>query len=159
MRLPAQAQGQDAPPTRSRPLLGKHVFELRVSSDRLDLKKARGMLRLEPAQGAPILHALHFENPSVSEPAPAGASTRTLRLGADGPSATLTMLRPPTSFAGMPARKSPVPAADRPGYFFVDLFFDRPDPQFKAVLTLEADDRIHRAEFEYPWGEARTEAK
>ncbi|HYE98257.1 MAG TPA: hypothetical protein VEJ18_05065, partial [Planctomycetota bacterium] len=84
---------REGPP---KPLLGKHVYELRVASERLDLTKARGMLRLEPAQGTPILLSLHYENPAVPEMPPADASTRTLPLGSDGPTATLLIFRPST---------------------------------------------------------------
>lgn len=156
----AQERGRDPSGDVPRPLHGKHVFEMRIASDRLDLKKARGTLRLEPAQGPPILHSLHFENPASPEPAPAGAQTRMLRMGSDGPPVTLTLFRPPTTFGAMAARASgPSPAAAGPGYFYVDLFFDRPDPSFKAILTLEADGRVHVAEFDYPGREGRREAK
>ncbi|HYE98076.1 MAG TPA: hypothetical protein VEJ18_04150, partial [Planctomycetota bacterium] len=143
-----------------KPLLGKHVYELRVASDRLDLKKARGTLRLEPAQGVPILHSLHYENPAVPETAPSDASTRTLPLGSHGPTVTLLIFRPSTEFIAAAGRKTPpAPATAGRGYFFVDLLFDRPDAQFKALLTLEVDGRVHSAEFDYPWADARREAK
>lgn len=145
-RRPEAAQAD-----RPKPLLGKYFLELRVMSDRLDLSRAMGTLRIEPAQGPPVLHSLHFENPSSPDAPPPDAERRSLRLGADGPALEIAVFRPPTAFARMRGAKGASdPDRGTAGYLFVDLLFDRPDPAFKAILTLDVDGRMHTGEFDYP---------
>lgn len=147
------ALGQESRTGRPKRLLGKHFLELRVKSDRIDLRRARGSLRILPSHASPIVHPLHFEDPSFPEPVPADASVRTIPLGQDGASVEVVVFAPPTDFLQMLDRRgSGGPDRSGGGYFFVDLLFDRPDPSFKAVLTLEADGRTLTAEFEHSAG-------
>ena len=161
--MTSSAQVQGAQEGRPKPLMGKHVLELRVASDRLDLKKTTGTLRVEPAEGAPILYSLHYERPSTPEPSPPDASRRALPLGAGGPSVDLVVLRPPTDFRGMTGRKGRRSedgrAAAGRAILFADLLFDRPDPRFKGTLTLDVDGELHSAEFDYPFAQGRPETK